>query len=586
MFPIDIRTTYLSIVLINIINLILMILTYFQIKKRFPGTLLILLSFLMSATGNILVFLRTVIPDWLSIPVGNTLIVSSCLVLFIGMEKFVAKRSVQIHNYIVILLFFVVHSYFTFENPSLYYRLLNLSVAYVFLSSQISYLMLQRISSSMRPFTRKIGVIFAVISCIQFYRIINLLQHPHKGNNFFKGDTVDSLFLLSWQIIVIFLAYSISLMYNKRLIMDINTQEEKFSKAFHASPSIILLSTLADGKIFEINKSVETIAGYKPKDLIGHKALDLQLWDKDIDRENFISTLLKNKLVIDQEYAFKKKNGDFFNGLINAEVININNEQCIIAAINDISSRKEAEDMLIKSQNTLRELNATKDKFLSIIAHDLRSPFNGIIGFTELLKDQVQAKDYDGILEYAEIINNSSNHAMDLLSKLLEWTRSQTGRIAFQPKLVHIDKIVHETVALLQSLIDQKGITVSLNINIKTEQFVDKSMIEAILRNLISNAIKFTPNKGKIKIYGVENDAECIVSIADSGIGISELDQSKLFKIDSSYSTPGTNNEGGTGLGLILCKDFIDYHQGRIWVESEVGLGTTFSFSIPIKEKN
>lgn len=584
MFPIDIRTTYLSIVLINIINLILMLLTYLQIKKRFPGTMLILLSFLTTAIGNILVFLRTLIPDWLSIPVGNFLIVSSCVLLIVGFEKFANRKSNQIHNYVILILFFIIHFYFTFQQPSLYFRMVNIASAYVFFSTQIAYLMLKRVSDDTKEITKKIGLIFTIITAIQLYRLIYLVANQSNHKDFFKGDSTESLFLLSWQIIVIFLAYSISLMYNKRLITELNTQENKFSKAFHTTPFITVLSNISNGKVFEVNKSVEEIAGYKPSDLIGRKAIDLNLWKEEEDRNLFIAELLKNKIVKDREYLFKKANGLYFPGLITAQIITINDEQCMISSINDISMQKEAEQKLIENQASLRELNATKDKFFSIIAHDLRSPFNGIIGFTELLKTEVQEKNYDEILEYAEIINSSSHHAMNLLTNLMEWTRSQTGRIAFQPKMVKIDAVIKETLTLFETLTEQKNITITLDLNLEREQYVDQSMIEAILRNLISNAIKFTPNQGQLIIRSREKQNEFEVAIVDSGIGINERDLSKLFEIDNTYSSLGTNNEVGTGLGLILCKDFIDYHQGHISVESEIDLGSTFTFSIPKKK--
>ncbi|WP_159086082.1 PAS domain-containing sensor histidine kinase [Flavobacterium faecale] len=443
--------------------------------------------------------------------------------------------------------------------------------------------MLIRVSEDTKEITRKIGIIFILITAIQLYRLIYLLGNQNNNENYFNGDSAESLFILSWQIIVIFLAYSISLMYNKRLITELNTQEKKFSKAFHTTPFITILSKISDGKVFEVNNSIEEIAGYKASDLIGRKASDLKLWKNEKDREQFITTLLKNKIVKEHEYEFKKANGDCFSGLISAQIITINEEQCMIASVNDISIRKEAEQKLIESQESLRELNATKDKFFSIIAHDLRSPFNGIIGFTELLKSEVQESNYDGILEYAEIINSSSHHAMDLLTNLMEWTRSQTGRIAFHPKMVVIDDVIKETLTLFETLTEQKNIKVTLNLHIKTEQYVDQSMIEAILRNLISNAIKFTPNEGNLIISSIENENEFEIAIADSGIGIKEKDISNLFKIDNTHSSLGTNNEVGTGLGLILCKDFIDYHQGHISVKSTVGLGSTFTFSIPKK---
>ncbi len=581
MFPIDIRTIYLSFIIINIINLVLISSLYFQIKKRFPGTFLILLSFFMSATGNILVFLRNSIPNWISIPLANVLIVSSTVVLLIGFEQFVKKKGYQVQNYILIVVFLLIHSYFTFEKPDLHARNINISAVYVLISVQIAYLMLKRTPLSMRKITRPVGIVFFTVCIIQLFRVYYLLQFHQSPTELFKSNSSESLFLLIWESIIILLAYSISLMYNKRLIIDMNAQEEKFSKAFHAAPFMIMLSKFTDGKIFEVNKNVQSISGYHPNELIGFKSSELHIWEQDEDRNKFITDLNSKGVVFENEYVYRKKSGELFPGLMTAEIITINNEKCIISVIQDITIRKQADLKLINSEATLRELNATKDKFFSIIAHDLKSPFNGIIGFSEILKEQVKENDYEGIYQYAEIINTSSHHAMDLLSNLMEWSQSQTGRMKYNPEYVDIVLLIKSTLELLNTSSEQKLININKNTPLGLVIHADKAMIEAVLRNLISNAIKFTPQEGTIIITAEEKENTYLISVADRGVGIENRNVEKLFKIDSSYSTLGTNNEVGTGLGLILCKDFIEYHKGKIWVESELGVGSTFYFSIP-----
>ncbi len=581
MFPIDIRTLYLSYIVINIVNLILIGSIYIQIKKRFPGTLLILLSFFMSATGNILVFFRSVIPDWISISLANTLVVSSTVLLLIGLEKFVKKRGVQIQNYILIFIFFLVHTYFAFIKPDLNARNINLSMAYLLLSFQIAFLMLKRTPLSMRKITRSVGIVFCAVFIIQFLRIIFISQNHESNSNYFYSQPLESVFLLSWEIIIVLLAYSISLMYNERLIIEVHAQEEKFFKAFHAAPFIILISKLSDGEIFEVNKGIQAISGHQPNDLIGSKSTDLNLWKQEADRHKFITDLRLKGFVIEDEYLFRKKSGELFIGLISAEIININNEQCIISVISDISNRKRAEVKLKESEASLREINSTKDKFFSIIAHDLRSPFNGILGFSEVLSEQVRNHNYEGIDKYAEIINTSSQRAMDLLSNLMEWSRSQTGRMEFNPEYIDVVVLINSVNELLKTTAEQKLINVTLNIPYNLILYADKAMIETVLRNLLSNAIKFTPKKGEIIISAEEKEDEYLIFIKDSGVGIGNNNLEKLFRIDGSFSTLGTANENGTGLGLILCKDFIEKHKGEVWVESEVGVGSKFYFSLP-----
>jgi signal transduction histidine kinase len=243
----------------------------------------------------------------------------------------------------------------------------------------------------------------------------------------------------------------------------------------------------------------------------------------------------------------------------------------------------ERNNIELKAQKSqLLELNATKDKFFSIIAHDLRSPFNAIMGLSDLLVEQIKQKDYDGIEQYAGIIRKSSQKAVNLLMNLMEWSRSQTGRMHFNPKQVDLIESIIETIALFDEVARKKGIVIKSKLPSNATVFADLAMINTVLRNLISNAIKFTRSEGEIIVELLATNAhELIVSVKDNGIGIQEKRVEKLFQIDSSQSTPGTSNEQGTGLGLILCKEFIQKHGGKIWAESEVSKGSTFYFSLP-----
>ena len=232
----------------------------------------------------------------------------------------------------------------------------------------------------------------------------------------------------------------------------------------------------------------------------------------------------------------------------------------------------------------LNHLNNTKDKFFSIIAHDLRSPFNAIMGFSELLAEQIREKNYENIEEYADIIQNSSERTMDLLKNLLDWARLQTGKIEFKPVDFSLNDIVTETIALLNDAASQKSIQILNTINKEIKIHADPSMMGTILRNLISNAIKFSNPGGKITISTEQKENELVLLVSDNGTGISKADQLRMFKIEENFSLKGTQNETGTGLGLILCKEFIEKYEGKIWVESEEGVGSTFYFTLPDNE--
>ncbi len=256
------------------------------------------------------------------------------------------------------------------------------------------------------------------------------------------------------------------------------------------------------------------------------------------------------------------------------------NIQNVILMHIDVTDRKEAE-AIIESASLLKELNATKDKFFSIIAHDLKGPFNSILGFSSILNEKVRDRQYDGVAKYSGIIYQSASRAMDLLVNLLEWSRTQTGKIQYNPEYFDLLNLLIEVQALLRDSAKPKAITINITGPGSISVYADKPMISAVLRNLVSNSIKFTGTGGAILISIKEYEYKIEVSVLDNGIGIPKEEIDKLFRIDESFSTPGTENERGTGLGLILCKEFIDKHNGIIWAESGMEKGSKFCFTLP-----
>lgn len=233
----------------------------------------------------------------------------------------------------------------------------------------------------------------------------------------------------------------------------------------------------------------------------------------------------------------------------------------------------------------LKELNATKDRFFSIIAHDLKNPFNTLIGFSELLKDNFDSFDTDQIKNYITIIFETSRSSYSLLENLLNWSRSQTGRLELTPERISVKQLVGEVLDVCRNPAEKKNIVIHNAIDPEAEVYADYNTTSTVLRNLISNAIKFTHNQGEIYIECFYKDDFVIVSVKDNGVGIPSKNMDKLFRIDGNFSTKGTENESGTGLGLILCREFIVKNGGDIWVESLPGNGSTFYFSLPKKAK-
>ncbi|MBL7969747.1 MAG: PAS domain-containing sensor histidine kinase [Prolixibacteraceae bacterium] len=253
-----------------------------------------------------------------------------------------------------------------------------------------------------------------------------------------------------------------------------------------------------------------------------------------------------------------------------------------IVYVTEITERKEAGLLLEKQASELHKLNITKDKFFSIIAHDLKSPFNAIMGFSELMLVNYNDLDDDIFIKGLKTIESAASHAYKLVENLLIWSKNQSKGKEFNPEWLDLNERIQESLKISESAILNKELNVSFNPKKECSVFADRNMIDLIIRNLISNAIKFTNKKGRIKIKVEAKKEEVNVSVTDNGIGIPENKQKTIFEIDKHKNTLGTENEQGTGLGLILCKDFIDNHNGKIWVESITGKGSKFTFSLPI----
>jgi signal transduction histidine kinase len=239
---------------------------------------------------------------------------------------------------------------------------------------------------------------------------------------------------------------------------------------------------------------------------------------------------------------------------------------------------RERQIQLLNKQ--LEKLNTDKDRFISILAHDLRGPFSGLLGFAGLLTDNVRKTSIDEIEYQLNIINNSAKSIYILLEDILMWARNQSGKLPFEPQKLKFSTIYTEVIESLRLNANIKNIAINHFSSGELYVYADKNMVYTILRNLISNAIKFTKNGGKIDIYAETGSSEVTITVSDNGIGIESDMIAKIFDISEAHTTQGTANEEGTGLGLLLCKEFVEKHGGKIWVESKTGKGSNFKFTL------
>jgi signal transduction histidine kinase len=240
--------------------------------------------------------------------------------------------------------------------------------------------------------------------------------------------------------------------------------------------------------------------------------------------------------------------------------------------------KKRAEDNEMK----LRKLNDDKDLFISILAHDLRNPFNTLLGLSEMLVEDVHTQDEETTAKQVEIMHTISRTTYDLLEDLLLWAKSQSGKLDFKPGKIDFVKTCQKIVENMRIVAISKKITVNYAATAPIQVLADEDMLKVVLRNLVSNGIKFTNSGGEINILTEQTASFLTVTVSDNGVGIKPETINNLFDISKKVTTAGTSNEKGTGLGLMLCKEFIERHGGKIWVESVPGEGSDFKFTLPL----
>jgi PAS domain S-box-containing protein len=365
----------------------------------------------------------------------------------------------------------------------------------------------------------------------------------------------------------------------KQAELALSQSEEKYRDLFEKSKIGMFRLKMDLSEILEVNEKLIQILGFSVDEM--NAGPSVIRFNNKKQRDELFILLEKNKYVDDFEIEIIVKDGSIKTLLISLTVYTDN--EIIVGSFIDITDRKIAEAELKIKNEQLKELNATKDKFFSIIAHDLKSPFNGILGLSGLLINEARNLDIDSILKYTEIIHSSAKQTFSLLENLLDWAKTQQGGFHFEPKKIFINNLIKTEIEGLKFYAVQKNIHIINKTNEGIVITADEKMLSVVVRNLISNAIKFTPKDGFVTIGTKPDNENLEVSISDTGVGMEQDTIEKLFKIDSSFTTRGTENEKGTGLGLLLCKEFIEKHQGKIWAESEIGKGSKFMFTVPSK---
>lgn len=356
---------------------------------------------------------------------------------------------------------------------------------------------------------------------------------------------------------------------------------KKMQTAVEQSPTAIIITDVK-GTITYANKRFSAITGYTLEELLGNnpRLLKSGLHDNDF-YENLWDTVLSKKVWQGELYNKRKDGSYFWEEATIAPVLDNKSDIVNLVAIKqDVTSRIEAEAALLESQRQLQELNETKNKLFSIIGHDLRGPIGTLKMLLDVLITDFDQNKPEDIKKMLESVYTSTSVTFDLLENLLMWAKSQQEAVTMTKTSIDLRQAVSENIGLLSELAINKGQTLHNHVPENCLAFADKNMVMTILRNLIMNAIKFSGPTTNIHVNGAIRDTDVVISVKDEGMGIQPEDIEKIFQ--PAYSSTGTAGEKGTGLGLLLCKDFVERQGGRLWVESEPGKGSTFSFTLPV----
>jgi PAS domain S-box-containing protein len=409
---------------------------------------------------------------------------------------------------------------------------------------------------------------------------------------------------------------------------ELNTEQLKktekfFDRILKNNNAIKLLINVETNKIVNSNEAAQRFYGYSQHELHSREIFEINVLKGDEVKAEYI----RSKKLGRDYFKSKQKNslGEIKNVMVRSTPLTMQDDHFIYLIIHELSDDKKniqnetsvknapifslspteensfldddlslieqnAKDLvslsnkLAESEKKLKLLNASKDRFFSIISHDLKNSFFSVMGLSKILADPENEDSAEKKLETAQMLNNSSKKLYAFLENLLSWARVQRGVTEFEPAENNLYEIAVEVIYLFNQKAEQNGINLTHNISSNTSVFCDSNMTKTILRNLVSNALNFTNNGGSVVIDSKNNEDEVIITVTDTGVGISELNINKLLRIDSKHIGTNTQGEKGTGLGLILCKEFVEKHSGNIWIESELGKGSRFVFTLPNKK--
>lgn len=581
----DVHTLALALGITFAIQFIVFLIEYSQ-HKQYKGLGWWLLWSVAGVIGFLFLLARQIAPiERFSVVGQNTMLILASFFIYIGLMRFLGKKERLGLLLIIFAGFFFPFVYFVFFDDNIFIRgiLIWLTVGIVsFVSGYDLYLYKNK---SVETAARICMLVFLAHGLFSALKVVLFLSgneiNEYDSQIFFNTSSYIEIL-----IITIFWTYALVMMINQRLTAEMKRARDRFEVIFDTTPDAIFITSLSDEIITSANDKFYELSGFDLEEVSGKSTLDLHFWEDSARRQKFLSAIHSQGYCFDYEAAFRRKNGNQIIGLISGRTIHIDDQIQLIVIIRDISERKKRE-VLTKQQNVqLQALNDEKDKFFSIIAHDLRSPFSSFLGLTEIMAEKLPDLPLTDVMVLAAQMRDSARNLYGLLENLLQWSMLKRGVAQFKPEFTLLHSEIDECIQLCSGIARDKLISLRLDVSSHLIVYADLYMLRSLLRNMLTNAIKFTPDGGKVSISAtLQPDRSCLISVQDTGIGMSKDIQDKLFKIDGDVSRKGTNGELSTGLGLLLCHEFVSLHHGKIWVESIEGEGSTFFIQLPTPEK-
>lgn len=552
-----------------------------QYRSRYKGVQYMLFCFVLQTLALVMILLRGIIPVWISFDLANTISVSGIIFFYVGIETYTGKKSSLVPNLVLLSAFVAVHIWFSFCKPDLTARHLNISMLWLIIFLQCSWLLLYRVPRSKFRLTLHVSLICTAFCIVCLARIIKFLISGYNSDNSLNSDQFDTAMILISQVLLILLTYSLEHMFGSQLLLDIKSEEEKFSKAFNTSPYGIIINRFHGGQIIDINKGFQNITGYSREEIFDKTILEVGFWLTEKDRNTFFDELIKSGKIYGREFQFRKKSGDLITCLISSEVVSLDNEQCILSSVDDISIQKKYELELIKSKEKAEESDRLKTAFMHNISHEIRTPLNAIVGFSTLLGEPDM--DTESKRSYIDLIKRGSDHLISIVSDIMEISNIEAGILKFNETETDLNVLLNDLYRQFHIKAVEKGIDLILTTDLSDSDSninTDRTKLVQVLSNLLWNALKFT-DKGQIEFGYILSNTFLEFYVADTGIGIHEEMHDKIFERFYQVDYSGTRKYDGTGLGLSISKAYIELSGGKIWLDSKPGQGATFYFTIP-----